>query len=259
MQKYFKPAAKIFSTVVGIITFLVILFTLTYSILLPYVFHQQPYVVLSSSMEPSIPVGSIVSIDFHDRDPEVGDVITYRMDDGSIIELGDGNISNIKKGILVTHRVVEIDEDCYYTKGDNNDQRDFLPVYSYQIIGTYRWRIPQLGYLLTAISEMKMRIFIIGIIIMLNIAAMMFNIAVEDDEEEKKEEQKEAKTPEQEAVPNASEEGQTTPDENQELKEENEEIKVTDENLKEDSLTGDAENISADADETARTEVPSAE
>ena len=89
-----------------------------------------PYIVLSGSMEPAIPTGSIVFIDTHDQTPDVSDVITYQ-----------------NGGQNVTHRVVQVLENgTSVTKGDANDMPDPSPVSPGQIIGIVKGYIPWLGY-----------------------------------------------------------------------------------------------------------------
>ena len=65
------------------------------------------YVVLSGSMEPEIPTGSVVVVDGRKKEWNPGDVITYRR----------GNM-------VVTHRIVEKSEEGYCTKGDANAEED---------------------------------------------------------------------------------------------------------------------------------------
>lgn len=93
-------------------------------------FHIKPYIVLSGSMEPTIQTGSICFINERNIDLELNDVICYKS--------GDMNI---------THRVVEITNGGYVTKGDNNDTRDFGLVRKNQIQGTTILHIPYLGYI----------------------------------------------------------------------------------------------------------------
>lgn len=86
-------------------------------------------VVLSGSMEPALKTGGIVIADTRKRNPDTGDIITYR--------LGDMN---------VTHRVVGKRKNRYITKGDANDRKDPVMVKSEQITGTVVLDIPFLGY-----------------------------------------------------------------------------------------------------------------
>lgn len=92
------------------------------------------YVVLSGSMEPSIPTGSICCVDTGIPAEEIrqGDVIAYRL----------------SNEVRVLHRVVEVDEKekQFITKGDANECEDFSPVSFGQYIGKERGVLPFLGY-----------------------------------------------------------------------------------------------------------------
>ncbi len=95
--------------------------------------------VLSPSMEPTYPTGSLIYL--ADADPaslKEGDVITYRITDTT----------------TATHRIKELvpDEDDpgivrFRTKGDNNDDFDRALVEFEQVEGKVIFCIPLLGYL----------------------------------------------------------------------------------------------------------------
>jgi signal peptidase len=91
----------------------------------------KPVVVLSGSMEPAIKTGSLAFIDTSDRDVFVGDVISFRA----------GNL-------LVSHRVIEITEQGYKTKGDNNDVADAGIVKDSCVEGKILFSVPGAGYFL---------------------------------------------------------------------------------------------------------------
>lgn len=96
-------------------------------------FGIQVYSVISGSMEPEYPVGSLIYV--KEVDPseiEVDDVITYVL----------------PSEIPSTHRVVRIDEEnqLFYTKGDANETEDGAPVHFKNLIGTPIFKIPYLGY-----------------------------------------------------------------------------------------------------------------
>lgn len=63
--------------------------------------------VLSGSMEPDILVGDIIIIE-KCQSYEVNDIVTF----------------NVENQYLVTHRIIEIQENNYVTKGDNNNTID---------------------------------------------------------------------------------------------------------------------------------------
>ena len=100
-------------------------------------------VILSGSMEPALPVGSLVFVE--PRAPEevqVGDILTFRPS-------SDPNQQ-------VTHRVVEIRGEGsalqFETKGDANEALDRYPVPAGDVVGTVRWHVPQLGYLVERVA-----------------------------------------------------------------------------------------------------------
>jgi len=94
--------------------------------------------VLTQSMEPRLPPGTLIiirptAID----DIKIGDVVTYQIKSG--------------QPAVVSHRVVSRSVDTkgrttFTTKGDNNDLPDAGPVQKAQIRGTLWYSIPWLGY-----------------------------------------------------------------------------------------------------------------
>ncbi|EGQ44133.1 MAG: signal peptidase I, archaeal type [Candidatus Nanosalina sp. J07AB43] len=102
------------------------------------------FIVLSGSMEPAIPTGSVVFVDNVptsqvDERIEEGDVITF------------SQARDIRQ--TTTHRVVEkktgdiTDSVRFITKGDNNDVRDPEPVVRAEVVGIVLFHIPVLGYI----------------------------------------------------------------------------------------------------------------
>ena len=100
------------------------------------------YVVLSGSMEPAIPTGSII----YTKDPNIeelgpGDIITFQMTGGKV----------------ATHRIDSIEGSgadlAYITKGDANDAVDGALVHYKNVIGTPIFSIPYLGYVSNYITN----------------------------------------------------------------------------------------------------------
>lgn len=94
-----------------------------------------PYVVLSGSMEPTYPTGSLIYVKSVDpEDVEVGDPITFVLNEDLTV---------------ATHRVVEVNEEegWFRTKGDANDSPDGSPVLFENLVGVPQFCIPKLGYL----------------------------------------------------------------------------------------------------------------
>lgn len=101
--------------------------------------------VLSGSMSPSIPVGSMVVVRQVDpRSVAVGDVVTYATTDP---------VSGV--GELVTHRVAAIDktqpEPVFITKGDANRIADDRPFDASQLRGRVWYHLPWVGSLRDAV------------------------------------------------------------------------------------------------------------
>ena len=108
-------------------------------ILVPAISGGTALTVLTQSMEPKLPPGTLIII----RPTPIGD-----------IKLGDVLTYQIKSGQpeVVSHRVISRSVDTkgrttFITKGDNNDLPDAGPVRKVQIKGTLWYSIPWLGYL----------------------------------------------------------------------------------------------------------------
>jgi len=121
--------------------------------LLPMVVGFRPVVVLSGSMEPAYPVGSIIyykAARYEEINP--GDAITFR----------------IGGGALATHRVIEKDEVTgeFMTKGDNNPTEDVNPIAYADVVGkTAKIAIPYAGVVSTHLKEIPVIIMIGAVLI----------------------------------------------------------------------------------------------
>lgn len=93
-----------------------------------------PYAVLSGSMEPTMPVGSLAYVQTS-VEPE-------SIREGSIVAFQQG-------GQTVTHRVFSVDPNAqtFTTKGDANTNPDPAPISHDALIGESVGCIPHLGYL----------------------------------------------------------------------------------------------------------------
>lgn len=133
--------------------------------LLPFVVFTVPqlagasgsYVVLSSSMSPSIQAGDVVLVD--DVSPseiKTGDVITFEPPAGH----AEGDAER------VTHRVVEVierDDGLYFrTQGDANEDPDQQLVPAENVVGRVAFTIPKIGYVIQfAASDLGILLFIV--------------------------------------------------------------------------------------------------
>jgi signal peptidase len=91
--------------------------------------------VLSGSMEPTYPVGSLLV---------VGQVDPADVEPGMAIAFDDPG----RPGRLVTHRVVRVIEQnglFFETRGDANASNDALPVPARSVKGRVLWHVPVLG------------------------------------------------------------------------------------------------------------------
>lgn len=90
----------------------------------PKLLGYQSYAVRSGSMEPTYKIGSMIFVKpATAAEIEVGDAITFFVKSGG--------------STVATHRVVEIDAEkqLFYTKGDNNPNRDPSTVSFEQLVG----------------------------------------------------------------------------------------------------------------------------
>lgn len=167
---------KICGFLSGII--LIVLALLAAMLIIPKVMGYEEMAVLTGSMEPEYPVGSLIYV--KEKDPEtlqVGDVITYRLSEDTV----------------VTHRIVEIDAQAQTvtTKGDANESNDGQPVAFDLIVGKAEYKIPYLGFISMNIKTPKGIIAICGILVV--IILLTFIPEIFSDEEEQKTEKKSGK------------------------------------------------------------------
>lgn len=122
-----KVLKKIFSILANVCYIGISIYIL---VCLPMLFGYKPLVVLSGSMEPTYKVGAIIYYESFDEIKK-DDVIVFSNSDDS----------------FVTHRVVELKDDKYVTKGDANESVDAELVEVHNIKGkAIKFNIPYLGY-----------------------------------------------------------------------------------------------------------------
>ena len=218
-----KKAVQIINIIITIGTIYVAIIAATF--VLPRAFGVMPYIVLSGSMEPSIPTGAVAFINQKDRDVEIGDVVTYRIGEEASIETGSGNFASAEEGTLVTHRIVRMTETGnYITKGDANEVEDMVELVPSQVVGTYIFNIPKLGAIIQRIGSRTMTMILIGLVV-LNVVTALLSWAWED--EEKKEENNDDSENE---VTDETEKTVTDDTEKNELNKEETETEKTEEN-----------------------------
>ena len=108
------------------------------------------YVVISGSMEPAIPTGSMVySKEVDPKTLETGDVIVFYSSNAA-----PGG-TDTKDIIPITHRVVSNDTAAgeITTKGDANEQNDISKVTYMNVEGKVIFHVPHLGYMAAPLSS----------------------------------------------------------------------------------------------------------
>ena len=147
----------------------------------------QLYTVVSGSMEPAVPTGSLVYIKYVEPgDIETGDIIAFYGSDA--------------QGSIITHRVVSNSNAMgeFITKGDANAENDMNPVTYEQYVGKMVRSIPKVGGIVQTItvgSGKTVLKCVIGLAIVLQVLAAVLNrmekqrIRIEFFVSEKKQEQ----------------------------------------------------------------------
>lgn len=167
-----KTISSILLTLVVLLTFLLVGIRL---------FGIKVLTVLSPSMEPNYPTGSLIYL--VDVDPstlQVEDVITYKLTGGT----------------TATHRIKEIVPDendptvvRFRTKGDNNDTYDGSLVDFAQVEGKVVFCIPLLGYVAQKIQHPPGNYIVLGI----GLATLFFVMTVDAITDEKNESKRKTK------------------------------------------------------------------
>jgi signal peptidase len=110
-------------------------------VVVPAATSSTPYTILTSSMEPGLPPGTLVIVKPIDpQDVNIGTVVTYQLDSG--------------EAAVVTHRVIEIQgpnlpggDPTFITKGDANSAPDAKPVMTVQLKGAVWYSVPYVGWI----------------------------------------------------------------------------------------------------------------
>lgn len=117
-------------------------------VFVPRLMGYQIFNVVSGSMAPEIPVGSILYVDeVSPTDVKEGDVIAYQSGDS-----------------VITHRVVENDvvEGEFTTKGDANASEDLHAIPYNSLVGLVVRHYPYLGFLMSVYTSGMGKVYVIG-------------------------------------------------------------------------------------------------
>ncbi len=140
---------------VSIVAVLVIL--ISAAIIVPKAMGWTGMVVLSGSMEPTLPVGGLAFMQPLDAGDSVdaiepGDIITFRVEG---------------LNAYISHRVVEVNTDSngvsFVTKGDANDTPDSEPIVADRVVGVVRYHVPYLGRVVEKLQDRRTYYLFVGI------------------------------------------------------------------------------------------------
>ena len=172
MKKKHKksPVPAICSVLGTAILIFVILLCIPFTI--PKIMGGQIYTVISGSMEPEIPVGSLVYVEgIAPEDVQENDVIAFY----------GGRDANA----IITHRVVEnrIIMGEFITKGDANQTNDMNPVQYENLLGRVEWSVPEVGVIAQMLTGIEGKIAagsLIGLAVILHVIAAVLEKKEED-------------------------------------------------------------------------------
>lgn len=105
---------------------------------IPSIFGYKPFIVLSGSMESELYKGDLAIVKNVDsKSLKENDIIAFRDDENHV----------------VTHRIIDIVDDGFITKGDNNNNKDSGTVSKEKIEGLYVYKINGLGNVLLVMQK----------------------------------------------------------------------------------------------------------
>lgn len=165
-------------SIVSWLLLLVLLAILALTIVIPRLTGSTPYTVLTGSMRPTYPPGTLIVVKPHDPATlSAGDAITFQKESG--------------EPEVVTHRIIMTrqnsqGERTFVTQGDANPSPDQNPVVPEQVRGKVWYSVPYLGYVNNVITG-KQRAMMITIVVggLLAYAGYMFVGAIRDRSRER--------------------------------------------------------------------------
>lgn len=133
---------KIKNVIFRILYVLIIIYLLVF---VPCLWGHKPLVVISGSMEPTLNVGGILYYEKIDlEDFKIDDILVYKTKDH-----------------IISHRIVDIVDDGFITKGDANNSIDNNLINKNQVLGKgTNWSIPYIGYYADFIYTHKYLLYI---------------------------------------------------------------------------------------------------
>ena len=122
---------------------------------IPIVTGSDTYTVLTRSMEPGLPPGTLLVVrPAAAADLHIGNVVTYQLHSG--------------KPDVVTHRIVRVEASSdgtrrYVTRGDANAVADASPVRAEQVRGRVWYAVPGIGWLAIVKNGTSLQPWLVGV------------------------------------------------------------------------------------------------
>ena len=165
MNKFIKVTKIILNTLMTII----IVFGCIFAFM--FVIGITPYVVKSGSMEPAVHVGSVCFVDKNAKyeDMKVNDIIAFQP----------------SNDMFATHRIVEITDEGFKTKGDANEEPDNSLVKKDTFIGKNIFSIPNAGFLVASLQTTRGKIILGTIILVIFLAGILIGEPAKNEQTKK--------------------------------------------------------------------------
>uniref|UniRef100_UPI000A94A827 signal peptidase I n=1 Tax=Rhodococcus marinonascens TaxID=38311 RepID=UPI000A94A827 len=154
-------------SIVSWLLLLVLVAILALTIVIPRIAGATPYTVLTGSMVPTYPPGTLIVVKPEDSPAlTAGDAITFQMESGN--------------PEVVTHRIIMVrknsqGETTYVTQGDANPSPDANPVVPEQVRGKVWYSVPYMGYVNSLITGQQRTLMVTVVFVgLLGYAGFMF-------------------------------------------------------------------------------------
>ncbi len=155
--------------VIHYLTYIIYVLIIIYALIwLPVIFGYKPLIVLSGSMEPTYSKGSVIYYKMVSSDKiSINDIITFKG----------------KNDELISHRVTNIENGLYSTKGDANRLEDASKIEFNKIVGkNINIKINYIGYYIKYIQE---HVYLILLVILILLLDFILSNKVRREENEK--------------------------------------------------------------------------
>ncbi len=123
----------------------------------PSVFGSSYMIVATGSMSGTIEDGDLIVVRKAD-DYKVGDIITF---------LPDGDT------IPTTHRIINISDGKYYTKGDANNAADPRPIEKSNIVGKVTSTVPRIGLFFRWVKDELGWVYILAFVVVIVVGVVL--------------------------------------------------------------------------------------